>query len=89
MSYYRWIPSSVYRYHDFWMSLFIVMAGEGIVGKRFYVGEDSGNGAEENCTHGLVNISVFLAHSMFESIRHGTCNKHSWELVSGRYPLSK
>ncbi len=59
------------------------------MGNRFYVGEDGGNGAEGRHAHGLVNVAAFLAQSMFESIRHGACDEHSWELVDGRYPLSK
>ncbi len=53
------------------------------------MGEDCGNNADDGRAHSLVNVNTFMEQSMFKSIRNGACNEHSWELVDGRYPLSK
>ena len=69
---YQWIPSSVYRYDDFFESLF-VMATDGVSGKRFYIGEDVDNGH----VYGLVNIAAFLGQSMKETIQYDACDENS------------
>ena len=61
---FKWIPSSVYRYDDFRESL-NALAMEGVAGKKFYVGEEVGNGH----VYGLVNVAAFLAQSMKETIQ--------------------
>ena len=78
-----WVPSSVYRYDDFKESV-DVMATEGVAGKKLYIGEDVDNGH----VFGLVNIAAFLAQSMKETIQYDACDENSWDLVSGKYPLS-
>eukprot|EP00569_Conticribra_weissflogii_P000939 CAMPEP_0171353700 /NCGR_PEP_ID=MMETSP0878-20121228/44328_1 /TAXON_ID=67004 /ORGANISM="Thalassiosira weissflogii, Strain CCMP1336" /LENGTH=590 /DNA_ID=CAMNT_0011859655 /DNA_START=272 /DNA_END=2042 /DNA_ORIENTATION=- len=59
---YQWIPSSVYRYDDFFESVRI-MASEGVAGKRLYIGLDRKDGF----VLGLVNMAAFLAQSMKET----------------------
>eukprot|EP00804_Cyclotella_cryptica_P016182 CCRYP_005704-RA/>CCRYP_005704-RA protein AED:0.09 eAED:0.09 QI:0/0.84/0.78/1/0.92/0.85/14/873/1725 len=80
---FQWIPSTVYRYADFFESLYI-MSTEGVAGKTFYIGEDVQNGH----VYGLVNIAAFLAQSMKETIQYDACDENSWDLVNGKYPLS-
>ena len=82
---YQWIPSSVYRYEDLKESLY-VMATEGVAGKKFYIGESD---VENGHVYGLVNLAAFLAQSMKETIQYDTCDENSWDLVGGKYPLSK
>ena len=82
---FQWIPSSVYRYADFRASL-DVMATDGVAGKTFYVGEED---VENGHVYGLVNIAAFLAQSMKETIQYDACDENSWDLVGGKYPLSK
>ena len=82
---FQWVPSSVYRYADFRASL-DVMATDGVAGKTFYVGEEE---VENGHVYGLVNIAAFLAQSMKETIQYDACDENSWDLVGGKYPLSK
>ena len=82
---FQWVPSSVYRYEDFKESLH-VMATEGVAGKKFYIGESD---IENGHVYGLVNIAAFLAQSMKETIQYDACDENSWDLVGGKYPLSK
>ena len=81
----QWVPSSVYRYEDLKESLH-VMATEGVAGKKFYIGE---SGAENGHVYGLVNLAAFLAQSMKETIQYDACDENYWDLVGGKYPLSK
>jgi hypothetical protein len=69
---FQWIPSTIYRYTDFFESLYI-MATEGVAGKTFYIGEDVQNGH----VYGLVNIAAFLAQSMKETIQYDACDENS------------
>ena len=82
---FQWVPSSVYRYEDFKESLY-VMATDGVAGKKFYIGESD---VENGHVYGLVNIAAFLAQSMKETIQYDACDENSWDLVGGKYPLSK
>jgi hypothetical protein len=82
---FQWVPSSVYRYADFKESL-NVMATDGVAGKKFYIGE---SGVENGHVYGLVNIAAFFAQSMKETIQYDACDENSWDLVGGKYPLSK
>ena len=82
---FQWVPSSVYRYDDFKESLY-VMATDGVAGKKFYIGESA---VENGHVYGLVNIAAFLAQSMKETIQYDACDENSWDLVGGKYPLSK
>ena len=81
----QWVPSSVYRYEDLKESLH-VMATEGVAGKKFYIGESD---VENGHVYGLVNLAAFLAQSMKETIQYDACDENSWDLVGGKYPLSK
>ena len=82
---FQWIPSSVYRYEDLKESLDI-MATEGVAGKKFYIGDSD---VESSHVYGLVNLAAFLAQSMKETIQYDACDENSWDLVGGKYPLSK
>ena len=82
---FQWIPSSVYRYEDLKESLY-VMATEGVAGKKFFIGESD---VENGHVYGLVNLAAFLAQSMKETIQYDACDENSWDLVGGKYPLSK
>lgn len=73
--------SEVYTHPDFVKGL-KVMYERGVAGKYFYLGDESSH------VYGLVNIAAFLAQSMKESIQYNACDENSWDLVSGRYPIS-
>ena len=45
--------------------------------------------AEDGHVYGLVNVAAFLAQSMKETIQYDACDENSWDLVGGKYPLSK
>ena len=76
-------PSTVYRHEGFIAGLRI-MFEEGVAGKYFYLGDDSGDGH----LYGLANIAAFLGQSMKETIQYDACDENSWDLVNSKYPLS-
>lgn len=59
------------------------MYSDGIAGKYFYGGDNSLNGLK----YALVYIAAFLAQSMKETIKNNACDKKSWDLVNGVYPI--
>lgn len=78
----QWIPSTVYRFDGFYDGLKI-MHGQGVAGKKIYMGVDEGS--EGDCKHchmyGLVNVAAFLAQAMKETIRYDACDENSWDRV--------
>lgn len=45
-------------------------------------------GNEEKYLYGLVNLALFLANSMVESIEADTCDELNWDQTAGRYAIS-
>ena len=50
----------------------------------FFLGDDD----EASFIYGLVNLALFLANVMVESIKTDSCDEPNWQHVSGRYAIS-
>jgi hypothetical protein len=66
------------------LSALSMMYKDGVADKYFYMGDDSHDGYK----YRLVNMSTFLAQSMKLIIQYNACDKNSWDLVNGVYPVS-
>lgn len=77
-------PSKSYTYDTFIKSLQI-MAVDGF-GADFKFNLWEGDGA--NYHYGLVNLALFLANCMIESIETDSCDELNWQHVSDRYAIS-
>jgi hypothetical protein len=86
-----WIPSTLYRFRDFFDGLKILYQ-QGVAGKYFYMGPKPETTNENNHTiahwYGLVNIAAFWAQCMKETIQYDACDENSWDMINGKYPLS-
>ncbi|CAK8993802.1 Chitin-binding type-4 domain-containing protein [Durusdinium trenchii] len=79
------LPSTLYKSNDL-VAAVRVMHGQGAGGFKLDLGfDDEGPDA---AMYGLVNIAAFLAQSMKETIKYDACSENSWDLVSGKYPIS-
>ena len=61
------------------------MITQGVDGKTFYIGDSK---AENGRVYGLVNIAAFLAMSVADSIRKGSCDELNSDVVGGLLPIS-
>jgi len=77
-------PSYRYSLPDF-LDALIVIAEEGVGGRKFYLGEPTG---AQGVKYGIVNVIMFLAQAYKESIQYDACDENNWELVNDRFPLS-
>ena len=77
------MPSKLYEFDGFLTNLKDA-ATKGIAGQFFYVGEDN----RGSLSHGLVNIALFLAHSMTRGILWDTCEEVNNEMIDGKIPFS-
>ena len=76
-------PTKLYHYDGFMNALGVISKGD-IGSTYFYLGPNGGGPA-----YGLINVALFLAQAVVESVHFGVCDEVSWEKdVFERYPLS-
>jgi predicted chitinase len=77
-----WAPSTIYKFQDF-VAAVTAMYLDGIGDFQLYLGDPDASD-DVRAKQGLVNLALFLAQSMKETIQYDACDENNW---SKGYPL--